>query len=59
MQYGNNSPAAHDLHDIGHYTQLVWDATHKVGCGVDRCHMELKGGRRQQYFLYVCNYCPM
>ena len=57
LQYGLNG-SSYDLHEIGHYTQLVWDATHRVGCGVQRCHMAA-GTKRQEYFLYVCNYCPM
>jgi hypothetical protein len=27
-----------DLHVVGHYTQMVWGATHRVGCGFARCH---------------------
>lgn len=33
----------------GHYTQLVWAATKKVGCGVAR-------NRRQE--IWVCDYVP-
>ena len=61
VQYGLNG-TSYDLHEIGHYTQLVWDATHRVGCGVERCHMAAAEGGRgalREYFLYVCNYCPM
>ena len=58
VQYSNNA-TTYDLHEIGHYTQLVWDASHKVGCGMGRCHMAKKDGGLREYFLYVCNYCPM
>lgn len=33
----------------GHYTQIVWDGTRQVGCGV------AKGGGRE---IWVCNYDP-
>lgn len=26
-----------DLYVVGHYTQMVWASTHKVGCGFARC----------------------
>ncbi|CAO1364329.1 unnamed protein product [Diamesa hyperborea] len=46
-----------DLNVIGHYTQMVWAATHKVGCGLAKCN---RGGPRgKAYFNYVCNYCPI
>ncbi|XP_059088168.1 uncharacterized protein LOC131884416 isoform X2 [Tigriopus californicus] len=62
FQYGNDS---NNLHAIGHYTQLVWASTHRVGCGVNQCTMveKDKNGkvltRNKKYFLYVCNYCPI
>ncbi|XP_026325014.1 serotriflin-like [Hyposmocoma kahamanoa] len=42
------------LHDIGHYTQMVWATSHKVGCGVALC----KGGPWGKFYNYVCHYCP-
>ncbi|XP_049980067.1 cysteine-rich secretory protein 1-like isoform X3 [Alexandromys fortis] len=37
---------------IGHYTQLVWNSSHQLGCGVTECpNNPLK-------YLYVCHYCP-
>lgn len=46
-----------ELSVVGHYTQMVWAATHKVGCGLARC---MKGGpRNKPFYNYVCNYCPM
>ncbi|KAH0501684.1 Cysteine-rich secretory protein 1, partial [Microtus ochrogaster] len=37
---------------VGHYTQLVWNTTHQVGCGVAVCpNKPLK-------YYYVCQYCP-
>ncbi|KAK3579805.1 hypothetical protein CHS0354_020990 [Potamilus streckersoni] len=35
--------------DIGHYTQLVWAKTHKIGCGYAYC---------STFHFYVCNYAP-
>ncbi|ETN60767.1 catrin [Anopheles darlingi] len=46
-----------DLVAVGHYTQMVWAATHKVGCGLTKCP---KGGPRgKPFYNYVCNYCPI
>ncbi|XP_052049450.1 cysteine-rich secretory protein 1-like isoform X2 [Apodemus sylvaticus] len=37
---------------VGHYTQMVWNSTFQVACGVAECpENPLK-------FLYVCHYCP-
>ncbi|NXU85969.1 CRVP2 protein, partial [Xiphorhynchus elegans] len=38
---------------IGHYTQMVWHNSYKIGCGFTFC-----SNRRYGYF-YVCQYCPM
>ncbi|XP_075214826.1 cysteine-rich venom protein-like [Lycorma delicatula] len=43
------------LHSVGHYTQLVWSTTHKVGCGFTHCQNPYSG---RPYFSYICNYCP-
>uniref|UniRef100_A0A8C0J643 SCP domain-containing protein n=1 Tax=Chelonoidis abingdonii TaxID=106734 RepID=A0A8C0J643_CHEAB len=39
----------------GHYTQVVWDNSHKVGCAVVFCHIAA-GIRDAAHF--VCNYVP-
>lgn len=37
---------------VGHYTQLVWNSSHQVACGVAECpNHPLK-------YYYVCQYCP-
>ncbi|XP_028622622.1 cysteine-rich secretory protein 1-like [Grammomys surdaster] len=37
---------------VGHYTQVVWNSTFQVACGVAECpENPLK-------FYYVCQYCP-
>lgn len=50
--YGGNN---NDLHVIGHYTQMVWHATHEVGCGLAYCAHAYP----RPFYNYVCNYCPM
>lgn len=63
--------AVNNLFEVGHYTQMVWAATHKVGCGFTKC--PFKPDRRfisvnkkshhhkhpKYFYNYVCNYCPM
>ncbi|XP_055546084.1 cysteine-rich venom protein TEL1-like isoform X2 [Wyeomyia smithii] len=52
--YGSHK---NDLVAVGHYTQMVWAASHKVGCGLAKC---ARGGPTgKPYFNYVCNYCPI
>ena len=37
----------------GHYTQVIWAATTRVGCGRVTCTRQ-----SQQWTLVVCNYSP-
>ncbi|XP_033991392.1 cysteine-rich venom protein TEL1-like [Trematomus bernacchii] len=37
---------------VGHYTQVVWYRSNKVGCGVAYCP------NSQYKYFYVCQYCP-
>ncbi|XP_070848598.1 glioma pathogenesis-related protein 1 [Chaetodon trifascialis] len=46
--YGNNSCTG----DCGHYTQVVWARSYKVGCAAQLC---LNGAKR---VIFVCNYGP-
>ena len=39
---------------IGHYSQLVWAETNRIGCGMAR----YTGGSYGNNQLYVCNYAP-
>lgn len=41
----------------GHYTQLVWSRTERVGCGLSQCSRN-QGGRTFQFDVWVCNYDP-
>ncbi|XP_037081180.1 cysteine-rich secretory protein 2-like [Pollicipes pollicipes] len=43
-----------NLTEVGHYTQMVWYSTHKVGCAWTFC----KNAKPTPYYNYVCNYCP-
>jgi uncharacterized protein YkwD len=45
--YDFNSPGFSDA--TGHFTQVIWKSTKKVGCGVAQC---------SDGALYVCNYEP-
>ena len=55
FHYGRND---NNLTLVGHYTQMVWAATHRVGCGLNACIMH-QNGKRIPYYTYICNYCPM
>jgi len=54
-----------NLTAVGHYTQMVWAATHRVGCAINKCHLPStispKGrkGKGMTYYTYICNYCPI
>ncbi|XP_037055473.1 cysteine-rich secretory protein 1-like [Peromyscus leucopus] len=45
---GPNPPSAL----VGHYTQVVWNTSNQIACGVAKCSGEL------MQFIYVCHYCP-
>ncbi|XP_049975338.1 cysteine-rich secretory protein 1-like [Alexandromys fortis] len=38
---------------VRHYTQLVWNSSHQVGCGVAECPIH------PVRYHYVCHYCPL
>jgi pathogenesis-related protein 1 len=42
----------------GHYTQLVWRDTRKVGCALSYCRVEEPSGHFIYEQVWVCNYDP-
>ncbi|XP_008314271.1 GLIPR1-like protein 1 [Cynoglossus semilaevis] len=42
----------------GHYTQVVWDQTYKVGCAVELCPNGVRQFDHRPSVLFVCNYSP-
>ncbi|XP_036270836.1 cysteine-rich secretory protein 2 [Pipistrellus kuhlii] len=38
---------------VGHYTQLVWYSSYRVGCGIAYCP-----NQENLKYYYVCHYCP-
>ncbi|XP_006765776.1 PREDICTED: cysteine-rich secretory protein 2 [Myotis davidii] len=38
---------------VGHYTQLVWYSSYRLGCGVAYCP-----NQESLKYFYVCHYCP-
>ncbi|XP_043943910.1 glioma pathogenesis-related protein 1 isoform X2 [Protopterus annectens] len=41
----------------GHYTQVVWDESYKVGCAVQKCS-SISGTNMKNGAIFVCNYGP-
>lgn len=54
--YDNVTGITHDGQEVGHFTQLVWASTTKVGCAVIQCDTMAKYGQNSQYLL--CEYTP-
>jgi uncharacterized protein YkwD len=54
--YTNNSCAAGE--QCGHYTQVVWRATRRLGCGLARCTSNSPFGTGDPWNNWVCNYDP-
>nr|XP_033770869.1 peptidase inhibitor R3HDML [Geotrypetes seraphini] len=41
----------------GHYTQMVWASSNRIGCAVNTCrNIKIPGTTRQMAILLVCNY---
>jgi len=41
--------------DISHYTQLVWAASNKIGCGAAICYDDVQSS---SWLVFVCRYSP-
>ncbi len=54
--YATNSCAAGQ--DCGHYTQVVWRNTTRLGCGVTTCTTGSPFTGFPRWELWVCNYAP-
>ncbi|MEZ0311821.1 MAG: CAP domain-containing protein [Myxococcota bacterium] len=54
--YANNSCAVGE--QCGHYTQIVWDDTRRVGCGRARCTSNSPFDNGEAWNNWVCNYDP-
>lgn len=57
-QYGKAQPDMTDFHVWGHFTQLVWKSTTKVGCYTTDCSSQglANVGGNVPPFFTVCNY---
>ena len=47
-----------DFDEIGHYTQLVWSSTTRVGCAVTHCTANSPFPKLPAWDLVVCRYAP-
>jgi hypothetical protein len=55
--YAANTCAAGKM--CGHYTQIVWRTTTRLGCGVATCDVNTPFGPRfPRWDFWVCNYAP-
>jgi pathogenesis-related protein 1 len=54
--YASNSCAAGK--ECGHYTQVVWRTTTRLGCGVTACTTGSPFSGFPRWELWVCNYAP-
>lgn len=54
--YANNSCAAGQM--CGHYTQMVWRSTARMGCATNNCNSGSPFPGFPQWTLVVCNYEP-
>jgi len=51
--FNNNSATCNEMGECGHYSQMVWASTSKVGCAHKIC-----SERQSSYDMIVCNYLP-
>ncbi|XP_046352728.2 GLIPR1-like protein 1 [Haliotis rufescens] len=41
----------------GHYTQVIWASSHKIGCGIKFCST-IEGSTITNGYVVICNYLP-
>ncbi|KAI1635962.1 CAP domain-containing protein [Biscogniauxia mediterranea] len=55
--YGLATPDMSDFEAWGHLTQLIWNASDKIGCAVKLCPAGTMSSDMSSWFM-VCNYSP-
>ncbi|XP_039256330.2 cysteine-rich secretory protein LCCL domain-containing 2-like [Styela clava] len=57
--YNYTENACQTGEDCGHYAQVVWADTFRVGCGATECaNVDVDGTILKKAILFVCNYTP-
>ena len=56
--YAAVSDPINDFDEIGHYTQLVWSTTTRLGCAITHCTSGSPFPRSPTWDLVVCRYAP-
>jgi len=54
----NQTPGCDSGRQCGHYTQLVWSNTQRLGCGKAVRKVQLSSTQERTYVVWVCNYAP-
>ncbi|XP_061662734.1 peptidase inhibitor 16-like isoform X2 [Syngnathoides biaculeatus] len=57
LSYDFQNNSCDDDKMCGHYTQMVWSDTHRVGCAVHLCN-NMEGLEWEKISFLVCNYYP-
>ena len=56
--YDFKKPERSKIEEIGHFTQMVWKSTKKLGCGRAACSKNNPFGKDGQWVYVVCQYDP-
>jgi len=56
--YGNDSPDMSNFEGWGHFSQIAWAGTQKIGCAVQQCASLANVGSDIPPIFTVCNYKP-